>query len=123
MAALSLSRRSNWPSATPAELTVSRHGCPGYSNIPRVICELALREIRYELENDVAERDIFYLLHDISWSGQWLWNAIAPPLLRMVEHREPENLNNLRQALTVLQGSSLADGALAQQAAHNANTA
>jgi len=87
-----------------------------YESFPDLIRDLAAKEIGYELKSDVAGQDGNYLLSDVAWSGQWLWDAIAPQLLTLIAQREPKNLNTLRQILTVLQGSSLADETLARLA-------
>ena len=87
-----------------------------YERFPDLIRDLSLKEIRFELANDSAEDDRHYLLSDVSWSGKWIWNGIAPELLETVSRCEPKNLSNLRHVLTVVQGSSLPDEAIARVA-------
>lgn len=91
-----------------------------HERFPALIRDLTLNELRFELRGDVADKDGHYLLSDVSWSGQWLWESVAPELLKIVSRREPKNLNNLRQVLAVLQGSSLTDAALAELSSRKA---
>lgn len=80
---------------------------------PDLVTRLALTEIAFELDHDAPEGESHYLLYDVNWSGQWLWEALAPPLIQRLAVEEPRNLRNLRYVLNILLGSTLPDGVLA----------
>jgi hypothetical protein len=80
-----------------------------FAKFPDLITHLALQEIAYELSIDDEKKDTHYLLADVSWSGEWLWDAVAANLFTRIESTEPKNLNNLDYALNVIQGSSITD--------------
>ena len=83
---------------------------------PDLIRDLALTETHAELSACRPDQDTHYLLSDLSWSGQWLWDSLGPLLLVMLVGIKPNNLNNLRYALAVVQGSAIGDDALARVA-------
>jgi hypothetical protein len=70
---------------------------------------LLLVEIDHELRIEVVEQDTHYVIYDISWSGQWLWDSLSPALLTRLASAEPKNFRNLQCLLNVLQGSSVND--------------
>ena len=84
-----------------------------FAAFPEQVAALALTELLFELDHDDADRDSHYLLHDLNWSGQWLWEAVAPALAEHLVLAEPRNLRNLRHVLNIVLGSSLSDVALA----------
>lgn len=84
-----------------------------FEAFPQQITALALTEIMFELDNDAPDRESHYLLYDVNWSGQWLWEAVAPALIQRLIDQEPRNLRNLRYVLNIVLGSSIPDGALA----------
>ena len=87
-----------------------------FEKFPDVIRRMSLREIASELDTEDAEKDSHYILHDVSWSGDWLWDAVAPPLYKTVEEDEPRNLSNLRNMLNIIQRSSIPDQEIARLA-------
>lgn len=89
---------------------------------PDLIRDMALAEIRFELFAGRSDQDTHYLLSDLSWSGQWLWDGLGSRLLDMLAGAEPDNLNNLRYALVIVQGSPIGDDALARVAADKARS-
>ncbi|MGM9428599.1 hypothetical protein [Hydrogenophaga sp. MI9] len=80
---------------------------------PTVIRDLLLAEIDYELSVGSAGQDISYVLYDLNWSGEWLWDSLAPELLSRLAKAEPKNLRSLQFLTNVVQGSSL-DGGMIQ---------
>lgn len=76
---------------------------------PGIVGNFLLNEIRYELSNEKADVDTHYIISDLSWSGEWIWDSIAPHLIDFLKANEPVNLNNLRKLLTIVQGSSVSD--------------
>lgn len=71
------------------------------------ILAFSLTEIEHELANEDGEKASSYLLYDVSWSGDWLWDAIAPGLYKSLVICEPKNLENLTHVLRIVQKSSL----------------
>jgi hypothetical protein len=77
-----------------------------------------MQEIRYELSIETPETETHYIISDLSWTGQWAWDQIAPDLYELLNGMEPKNLVNLDKLLKIIQGSALADNqieALASQ--------
>lgn len=119
----------NWPTLlTAAEVTLAcryasfeLNGFPTwlpllFSAHPEIVADFLLTEIRYELSIEIATSDTHYILSDVSWSGEWSWALLAPPIAVSLAMAEPINLTNLGKLLKILQGSSLPDvelGALA----------
>ena len=92
-----------------------------FAKFPDVVRRMALHEIEYELATEDQAKDSYYLLYDVSWSGEWLWDAIAPDLYQRVSDAEPKNLRNLEYMLSILQGSSIPNDRIAQLASSKAN--
>jgi hypothetical protein len=85
---------------------------------PKAVGNFLLNEIKYELSIEKPDVDTHYILSDVSWSGQWAWDEIAPYIIEFLSTSEPANLRNLGRLLTVVQGSSVTDeeiGALATE--------
>lgn len=85
---------------------------------PKLVTDFLLQEIRFELSNAKPDAESHYILSDISWSGEWAWDAIGPHLLRMLEKAEPANSATLAKLLKIVQGSDLLDDEIAKLAAH-----
>jgi len=68
-----------------------------------------LQEICFELSIEKSDTETHYLLSDISWSGQWIWDQIAPDIYDLLQKKEPRNLTNLDKILKIVQGSSFSD--------------
>lgn len=81
-----------------------------------VATNFLLREIQYELSIESKETDINYILSDVSWSGQWSWNEIAPRLYQLVRTKEPRNISTLGKLLKIIQGSNIPDTLIADLA-------
>ncbi len=95
------------------------HWMPKLFNVfPTLILGMMLIEIDYELSVEKPDEDSHYLLADLSWSGEWAWDAIAPELLKRLVACEPKNLRNLAHMLKVInQASTVSDTDIAQLAA------
>jgi hypothetical protein len=93
-----------------------------FETYPRLVSDFLIQEIRYELSIETPEAETYYIISDLSWSGQWAWDQIAPELYDLLSGMEPKNLANLDKLLKIIQGSSLTDNqieALASQKCHN----
>lgn len=73
---------------------------------PKVVGDFLLREVLYELSTEKPEMELNYIISDLSWSGQWSWNQLAPSIYDLLK-KEPKNLSNLDKMLEILQGSNL----------------
>lgn len=91
-----------------------------YNCFPDLVCDFLMEGVKFELSHGVADRDMNYVLSDISWGGQWLWDSAAPHMVKLLERTEPASLSVLRKILIVLQGSSLPDDVLDALASHKA---
>jgi hypothetical protein len=78
-----------------------------------LVREFLIREIRYELSIEKSDVDTHYLISDVSHSGQWAWNQIAPSIVEILK-KEPKNLSNLDQLLEILEGATLSSELIAR---------
>ena len=92
-----------------------------YESYPAEVATIVMAEIAHELASETAESESHYVLYDVSWSGKWLWDRIAPQLLASVRARRV-NPRNLGYLLSILQGSSIDDATIARIAAQKAKT-
>lgn len=88
---------------------------------PSIVGDFLLNEIRYELSIEKADVDGHYILDDVSWSGEWAWNDLAPAVCAMLK-KEPKNLSNLAHMLAIVQGSSVTDAEIAKLASRKCKT-
>jgi hypothetical protein len=85
------------------------------------VSKFLLQEIKYELSVTTFKKDINYIIHDLSWSGQWAWNRIAPEILKLVKN-EPKNIFILDKLLIIIQGSSLTNELIEKIASRKCHT-
>jgi len=76
---------------------------------PKLVCDFLMQEVCYELSIEKIETATNYIINDVSLSGQWAWDQIAPSIYDLLKAREPKNLSNLDNLLKILQGSTLPD--------------
>jgi hypothetical protein len=88
-----------------------------------IAAKVVLGEIEYELQNGVPETDNHYVLSDVGWSAEWVWNDLAPALFAILQKSEPNNASQLHRMLKIIQGSTLIDADIAQLAASKVNQA
>lgn len=79
-----------------------------FKTYPEIVGNFLMREVRYELSIENPETETHYIISDVSWSGQWAWDQLAPSIYDLLK-REPKNLSNLDKLLKILQGSTLSD--------------
>lgn len=126
---------ADWPSALNAKeidlacryASHELNGFPAwfprlFEKHPKPVGAFLLSEIRYELSIEKPDVDLNYILSDVSWSGEWAWDAIAPELMKILAAKEPASLMNLRKLLTIVQGSSVSDDELKDLAAKKCKT-
>ncbi|MFK4075236.1 NACHT domain-containing protein [Ectopseudomonas khazarica] len=92
-----------------------------YIDYPETVIDVVMTEIDYELSTEKPERASCYVLPDASWSGSWMWDRLAPLILVRLR-KPPKNIENLRYMLSIVQGSSLDDTAIAKLASQKAKT-
>lgn len=80
-----------------------------FESYPQLVSDFLMQEIRYELSIETPETETHYIISDLSWTGQWAWDQIAPDLYGLLNGMEPKNLANLDKLLKIIQGSLLAD--------------
>lgn len=94
---------------------------------PEIVGDFLLNEIRQEVLFEKPDEESHYLLSDVSWSGQWAWEQLAPVILGFLRTNDVHSLFNLGKLLAVVQGStSVSDedlAALAQLKAGQATDA
>lgn len=76
-----------------------------FDTFPDLILRLVIKEVDYELDDATKDNELHYVLYDVSWSGDWLWDRLAPALLKRLS-REPANLQSLQKLLKIVSGSS-----------------
>lgn len=87
----------------------------------KIVSDFLMQEIRYELSIENPKKDTHYIIGDVSWSGQWAWDQLAPSIYDILK-REPKNLSNLDKLLKVLQGSTLPDDLIETLASRKCRT-
>jgi len=90
-----------------------------YEAYPAEVTKVLLVEIAHELATETQESESHYVLYDASWSGQWMWDRIAPQLLPALRAKRV-NPRNLGYLLSIVQGSSIDDATIARIAAQKA---
>lgn len=86
-----------------------------YAHAPALITRMSLVEVDFELATE-GEGGSTYLLHDLNYGGQWLWDEIGPALLQRLSESDRGTLENLRYVLNIIQGSKVADTDIADVA-------
>jgi hypothetical protein len=81
-----------------------------------------MREVRYELSIEKPETETHYLISDVSWSGQWAWDQMAPSIYELLRTKEPKNLSNLENLLKIIQGSAISDDLIEELASRKCRT-
>lgn len=77
---------------------------------PSIVGEFLLSEITQEVASEIPGTESHYLLSNVSWSGLWAWNQLAPTLLKLLLERNVANAFNLVKLLRVVQGSTSVTG-------------
>ena len=84
---------------------------------PGIVGDFLLNEIKQEVLSEKPDEESHYLLSDVSWSGQWAWEQLAPAILGILRADDVRNLFNLGKLLAIVQGStSVSDEDLASLA-------
>lgn len=92
-----------------------------FSKHPEAVLDVVIQEIDYELAHEGPEGASRYLLSNLAWSGQWLWDNLAPRLVERVG-RSPKTSDALGHLLAILHGSALSNEVVAELAALKARS-
>lgn len=92
-----------------------------YDKHPTVVVDVVLNEIDCELAKETRDATNQAVLYDASWTGEWMWDRLAPMLLERLT-TPPKNPGNLQHILTIVQGSSLDDATIARLASRKARS-
>lgn len=92
-----------------------------YRTYPQPVIDTCLREISYELGQGGPGPLASGVLYAASWSGDWMWDGLAPALLDQLQ-RPPKSIISLNQVLNVIQGSSIDSSVISKLAARKAKT-
>lgn len=92
------------------------------STHPDVVKSMALAEITFELESDKEGAASQYIIDDLSRFGDWLWDSIAPDILKLLRTQPPKGIERLQHLVDIVLASNLPDAALAALAAEKLAT-
>lgn len=81
-----------------------------------IVGDFLTQEVWYELSIENPEIDTNYVISDLSYSGQWAWDQLAPSIYKYLETAEPNNLSNLEKLLKIVQGSNISDSLIEELA-------
>jgi hypothetical protein len=82
-----------------------------------VIKTMTLKEITFELLDDKENAASEYLIYDLSRYGDWLWDAVAPDIVRLLTTHPPKSAQRLEHLLDIVQASKLPNVTIAVLAA------
>ncbi|MBU1357897.1 MAG: hypothetical protein KKC79_08345 [Gammaproteobacteria bacterium] len=84
---------------------------------PDVVKSMALTEVAFELQSDEEGAPSQYLIYDLSRVGDWLWDSIAPDILKLLRTHPPKGIARLQHMVDIVLASNLPDASLAALAA------
>lgn len=84
---------------------------------PDVVKSMALAEVTFELQGDSESAPSQYIIYDLSRVGDWLWDSIAPDILKLLRSQPPKGIERLQHMVDIVLASNLSDAALAALAA------
>lgn len=84
---------------------------------PDVVKTMALKEVSFELRIDREDAPSQYIIYDLSRVGDWLWDSIAPDILKLLRTQPPQGIERLQHVVDIILASNLSDASLAALAA------
>ena len=84
---------------------------------PDVVKSMALTEVSFELESDKEGAPSQHIIYDLSRVGDWIWDSIAPDILKMLRTHPPKGIERLQHMVDIVLASNLPDASLAALAA------
>lgn len=88
---------------------------------PAEVETVILAEIDHELLSSPPDGESPYVLYDVAWHGSWMFDGLAPAVLKRLTNAKPSPIN-LGYLLAVINRSSLPDLALVALAERKAKT-
>ena len=82
-----------------------------------VVKAMVLKEVIFELQGDQEDALGHYIISDLSRVADWLWDAIAPDVVRLLRTHPPKSVNRLTHLLDIVHASTLSDATIAALAA------
>ena len=73
-----------------------------------IVSDFIIQEINFELSFRPKGEELHYILDDLSWTGEWAWDLIAPKIYELLK-KEPRDLPRLDKMLKIVQGSTVSD--------------
>ncbi|CUI99652.1 NACHT domain-containing protein [Achromobacter ruhlandii] len=92
-----------------------------YESFPSQVFAVLLKEIRHELSAETADSESNYVLFDVAWQGDWIWDQIALALLPELRAKRI-NRRNLGYLLSIINRSSVDNKTIAAIASRKANS-
>lgn len=95
-----------------------------YAAHTEAIADFLMHEIEFEI-NRGGEEGMHYIIDDLSWSGQWAWPMLGPPILDLLKKSEPRSAGALDKLLNIMLNSGIDDasvGMLVQKRLHARST-
>lgn len=86
---------------------------------PRIVQEIVMREINYELDAPRPEFGGGRVLQRVRWGGDWMFGELSSPLMARLSH-PIEDLESLQSLLSIVQDSSVDDEVVAKLASKRA---
>lgn len=84
---------------------------------PDIVKSMMLTEITFELQSDEVDAPSQYAIYDLCNVGDWLWDRIAPDILKLLRVYPPKSLERLEHMVDIVLASNLPDAALSALAA------
>jgi len=84
---------------------------------PDVVKSMALAEVAFELQSDNEGAPSQHIIYDLSRVGDWLWDRIAPDILKLLRTHQPKGIERLQHMVDIILASNLPDAPLAALAA------
>lgn len=82
---------------------------------PRLVQEIVMREINYELDAPHPEFGGGRVLQRVRWGGDWMFGELSAPLMARLSH-PTEDLESLQSLLSIVQNSLIDDEVVAKLA-------
>jgi hypothetical protein len=86
---------------------------------PRLVQEIVMREINYELDAPRPEFGGGRVLQRVRWGGDWMFGELSAPLMARLSH-PTEDLESLQSLLSIVQDSLIDDEVVAKLASNRA---
>lgn len=90
-----------------------------YASHADLLARRLMEEVAYEVANEPDE-GMSYIISDLSWSGNWSWSELGPPILDLLKSAEPRSAETLNKLMRIVLGSGVPDKEIASLAKRRA---